>query len=470
MDFRDFTVVALAEDVRQQETTAVDLTKAALANIDRLNPRINAFCAYNSTAALAEAAHIDARISNGEHLPLAGIPIGVKDLEDAQGFVTTFGSQMHVHDAPAAFDSVLVGRLRQAGCVVLGKTNTPEFGFKGKTDNVPFGASCNPWDLHRTPGGSSGGSSAALASGMIPLATGSDGGGSIRIPSALCGLSGIKTSQGRVPNGGAKPPGSGLLTVKGPMTNRIRDAAYVLDQCIGEDPSDIFSLPKPRDPWYPQLDGRLPERVIWSSSMGITSVDREILKACDNVISRLADAGVEIIEKDNIWSTNPFPSWLVFWTAARGRAQGHLRGTPEWQKIDADLRPQIEMGLDKFTAADYARAIDMCHLLNLELEIAFESAPLILTPATRGHAPKIEGDGFVDGQETADWVAFTMGINMTRNPAGIVPIALSDDGMPLGMQVIGRQRQDLTVLRAMTGLEDLLGFEARADVAMLASS
>jgi Asp-tRNA(Asn)/Glu-tRNA(Gln) amidotransferase A subunit family amidase len=179
---------------------------------------------------------------------------------------------------------------------------------------------------------------------------------------------------------------------------------------------------------------------------------------------------VGIIEKENIWSTNPFPSWLVFWTAARGRAQGHLRGTPEWQKIDADLRPQIEMGLDKFTAADYARAIDMCHLLNLELEVAFESAPLILTPATRGHAPKIAGDGFVDGQETADWVAFTMGINMTRNPAGIVPIALSDDGMPLGMQVIGRQRQDLTVLRAMTGLEDLLGFEARADVAMLAGS
>ena len=464
VDFRDYTVVSLVEDVNHQKKSAVDLTKAALANIERLNPTINAFCSHDSSAALAEATTIDDRIANGERLPLAGIPIGVKDLEDAKGFVTTFGSQMHVNDAPATEDSILVHRLREAGCVVLGKTNTPEFGFKGKTDNVPFGASCNPWNTGRTPGGSSGGTSAALASGMVPLATGSDGGGSIRIPAALCGLSGIKTSQGRVPNGGSKPPGSGLLTVKGPMTNRIRDAAYVLDQCMGEDPSDIFALPKPTQAWHPQLDGGLPDKIVWSSTMGITTVDKQILKACEKVIGQLADAGVEIIENEHIWSTNPFLSWLVFWTAARGRAQGHLRGTPEWQNIDADLRPQIEMGLDRFNAADYASAIDMCHILNLELETAFESAPVILTPATRGHAPKIVGDGWVDGEETPDWVAFTMGINMTRNPAGIVPIGLSDDGMPLGMQVLGRQLADLTVLKTMAGMEDLLGFEEKADI------
>lgn len=464
MDFRDYTVVSLAEDVNQQKRSAVELTKAALANIERLNPIINAFCSYDAASAMEAAAMIDKKIANGANLPLAGIPIGVKDLEDAKGFVTTFGSQMHVNDAPATADSVLVNRLREAGCVVLGKTNTPEFGFKGKTDNVPFGASCNPWDIRRTPGGSSGGTSAALASGMVPLATGSDGGGSIRIPAALCGLSGIKTSQGRVPNGGAKPPGSGLLTVKGPMTNRIRDAAYVLDHCMGEEPSDIFSLPKPTEAWYPQLDGNLPEKVVWSSTMGITSVDKQILKACETVVGQLADAGVEIIENNHIWNTNPFLPWLVFWTAARGRAQGHLRGTPEWEQIDADLRPQIEMGLDRFNAADYASAIDMCHILNLELETAFEAAPVILTPATRGHAPKIEGDGWVDGEETPDWVAFTMGINMTRNPAGIVPIGTSADGMPIGMQVLGRQRADLTVLKAMAGLEDLLSFNEKADI------
>jgi Asp-tRNA(Asn)/Glu-tRNA(Gln) amidotransferase A subunit family amidase len=456
--------VSLAEDVNQQKRSAVELTKAALANIERLNPIINAFCSYDAASAMEAAAMIDKKIANGANLPLAGIPIGVKDLEDAKGFVTTFGSQMHVNDAPATADSVLVNRLREAGCVVLGKTNTPEFGFKGKTDNVPFGASCNPWDIRRTPGGSSGGTSAALASGMVPLATGSDGGGSIRIPAALCGLSGIKTSQGRVPNGGAKPPGSGLLTVKGPMTNRIRDAAYVLDHCMGEEPSDIFSLPKPTEAWYPQLDGNLPEKVVWSSTMGITSVDKQILKACETVVGQLADAGVEIIENNHIWNTNPFLPWLVFWTAARGRAQGHLRGTPEWEQIDADLRPQIEMGLDRFNAADYASAIDMCHILNLELETAFEAAPVILTPATRGHAPKIEGDGWVDGEETPDWVAFTMGINMTRNPAGIVPIGTSADGMPIGMQVLGRQRADLTVLKAMAGLEDLLSFNEKADI------
>ena len=136
---------------------------------------------------------------------------------------------------PASTDSVLVARLRAAGAVVVGKTNTPEFGYKGKTDNVPFGASKNPWNLERSPGGSSGGSAAAIAAGMIPLATGSDGGGSIRIPAAVCGLPGFKSSQGRVPNGGPKPTGSGLLTVKGPMTFRTEDAILAMECCLGDE-------------------------------------------------------------------------------------------------------------------------------------------------------------------------------------------------------------------------------------------
>ena len=226
MDFRQTTILDLTQQVQTGQTSCKALVTAALQNIHRLDPVINAFCAVDDARALDEAAKIDQRLAAGEHLPLAGIPFGVKDLEDAQGYITTFGSAFHTEDAPALEDSELVRRLRAAGAIVVGKTNTPEFGYKGKTDNVPFGVTKNPWDLTRTPGGSSGGSSAALAAGMVPLATGSDGGGSIRIPAALCGLSGIKTSQGRVPNGGPKPTGSGLLTVKGPMTRRIRDAAF----------------------------------------------------------------------------------------------------------------------------------------------------------------------------------------------------------------------------------------------------
>ncbi len=467
MDFRETSVIELAQQVNDKARSARELTEAAISNIEQLDPTINAFCAFNPEDALAQADAIDQRIASGETLPLAGIPIGVKDLEDARGFVTSYGSAFHVDDAPAAADSILVERLREAGCIVLGKTNTPEFGYKGKTDNVPFGATKNPWSLEHTPGGSSGGSAAALAAGMIPLATGSDGGGSIRIPAALCGLSGIKTSQGRVPNGGPKPPGSGLLTVKGPMTNRIRDAALALDVCVGDHPTDIFALPNPGVAWSPQITGNLPSRVVWSPTMGFAEMDKEILGICETAVKQLADAGVEVIENDAIWDSNPVFPWLVFWTSARGRAQGHLRGTEAWEKIDANLRPQIEMGLDNYNGADYASAIDACHNLNLQLEAAFADAPLILTPATCGHTPTIEGDGVVNGQETPGWVAFTMGLNMTRNPAGTVPIGLTGAGMPVGMQVIGRQRQDVTVLGAMAAMEDLFNFTAKADLSTL---
>ena len=208
MDFRMTSVVDLAEQVRSKQVSSRELTQAVLDNIERIDGEINSFCAINAEQALVDADEIDGLVAKGKSLPLAGVPIGVKDLEDARGFITTFGSSLHVQDPVAEADSELVRRMKRAGCVVIGKTNTPEFGHKGKTDNVPFGATRNPWNMDYTPGGSSGGTAAALAAGIIPLGTGSDGGGSIRIPSSICGLSGIKCSQGRIPNGGQNPPGS----------------------------------------------------------------------------------------------------------------------------------------------------------------------------------------------------------------------------------------------------------------------
>jgi|TARA_Y100000310_G_scaffold291715_2_gene319864 Asp-tRNA(Asn)/Glu-tRNA(Gln) amidotransferase A subunit family amidase len=464
MDFRDITVIELAEKIRSKEISAIEVTQATLDNIDRLDGELNAFCAVNSEDALAQAEALDRRIASGETPgPLTGIPIGVKDLEDARGFVTTYGSALHVEDAPATDDSVLVARLRAAGCVIVGKTNTPEFGYKGMTDNIPFGASRNPWNKERTPGGSSGGSAAALASGIIPLATGSDGGGSIRIPAALCGFSGIKTSQGRVPNGGSKPPGSGILSVKGPMALRTRDTAFALDVCVGDHPSDIFALPRSDRDWSSQLDTvNPPAKVIWSPTMGFAKVDREILGCCEKVLHKLADNGVEIIENDRIWEEDPVTHWMPIWVASRARAQGDLKGTDGWDLIDRGLRFQIEMGLTNVSGADYAKAVDACHSLNLKLQAAFESAPLILTPTTCGQTPKLEGGGFVNGEETPSWVAFTYGINMTRNPAGTVVAGLTEDGMPVGLQVIGPQRQDVSVLSGMAYLEDVIGFDQRA--------
>ena len=462
MDFRDYSLKDLVNNVQTKQMSAKEITQSALDNIQKYDGELNSFCSVNPEDALLQAEHIDSLISKGERVgKLAGIPIGVKDLEDAKGFITTFGSELHANDPVAMEDSILVKRMRNQGCVILGKTNTPEFGHKGKTDNVPFGITKNPWNLEYSPGGSSGGTSAALASGMIPLGTGSDGGGSIRIPAALGGLAGIKTSQGRIPIGGDTPPGSGLLTVKGPMANTTEDNALALDATVGPHPTDIFSLEEENLNWSENLIDDLPKTAIWSPTMGFSNVDKEILSACEKAINLLADSGVEIIEKETIWEENPVDAWMVFWACACARRQQHLIGTDDFEKIDPLLRLFIEMGTS-MDGASYASSIDACHKLGFQLSNFFEESPLIITPATCGHAPFLEGDGFVNGEQTPSWVDFTMGINMTRNPAGVVPISLLESGLPASLQIIGAQRQDLTVLKAMYSFEKVFEFSDRA--------
>ena len=462
MDFRDYSLKDLVNNVQTKQMSAKEITQSALDNIQKYDGELNSFCSVNPEDALLQAEHIDSLISKGERVgKLAGIPIGVKDLEDAKGFITTFGSELHANDPVAMEDSILVKRMRNQGCVILGKTNTPEFGHKGKTDNVPFGITKNPWNLEYSPGGSSGGTSAALASGMIPLGTGSDGGGSIRIPAALGGLAGIKTSQGRIPIGGDTPPGSGLLTVKGPMANTTEDNALALDATVGPHPTDIFSLEEENLNWSENLIDDLPKTAIWSPTMGFSNVDKEILSACEKAINLLADSGVEIIEKETIWEENPVDAWMIFWACACARRQQHLIGTDDFEKIDPLLRLFIEMGTS-MDGASSASSIDACHKLGFQLNNFFDESPLIITPATCGHAPFLEGDGFVNGEQTPSWVDFTMGINMTRNPAGVVPISLLESGLPASLQIIGAQRQDLTVLKAMYSFEKVFEFSDRA--------
>lgn len=469
MDLRDVSVEQLAARVRSRDLTAVEVVEHSLERIERLDPALNAFTQVDPDRARADAADIDRRIDAGEDVgPLAGIPLGVKDLEDAAGFVTTYGSDLHAGDPPAPHDSIVVARLRAAGAVVVGKTNSPELGFKAATDNIPFGTTANPWDLRRSPGGSSGGSAAAIAAGLVPLATGSDGGGSIRIPSALCGLSGFKASPGRVPVGGPTPPGSGILGVRGPMARRIRDVALALDVCAGPDPSDIFAFPGPHVPWRPQLEGDLvPPRVGWSPTLGFATVDREVAAAVEAAVSRLADAGAEVVEIPQVFTEDPILPWLHLWVAARARAQGHHRGTPEWDRIDPQLRDQIELGLT-LTAVQHAEAIDACHLVNLQLEVALQQAPLLICPALAGQAPVLGRQGTIDGVESVSWVSFTPFLNLSRNPAGTVSVGRTADGLPIGLQVIGRQRDDIGVLRAIAALEDLVGDDALAPIDELA--
>ena len=455
------TVEGLAADVRDGRVSARALTDRALARIEAVNGTVNAFVSLDPARARAEADALDARLAAGHDVgPLAGIPIGVKDLEDAIGFRTTYGSVLRAGEPAATRDSALVARLRAAGCVVLGKTNTPEYGHKGMTDNPLFGATTNPWNAAFTCGGSSGGSAAALAAGMVPLATGSDGGGSIRLPSSICGLSGIKTSQGRVAIANPAAPGSGVLTVVGPMTRRTRDAAYVLDAVVGPHPADPFAHDAPAAPWRPTIDGQPPRRVVWSPTLGFGSNDPEVDVACESAVEALAAAGTEVVRLDRVFDADPLAPWLKMWVTARFKAQGHLMGTPDWDRISPSLQPQIAAG-ERVTGVDYARAVDAVYDLARRLEEVLEGhAPYLLCPTVAGHPPRIGTEhGEIAGEATLAWVQYTPFLNLSRNPGGSVCVGRSSKGVPVGLQIIGRQLDDAGVLRVMAALEDVIGFD-----------
>lgn len=468
MDLRRHSLADLAGLVRSGELAAREVAAAALARIEAVDGGVGAFVAVDGERAMAEALAVDERVAAGEDPgPLAGVPIGVKDLEDAAGFRTTRGSLLFRDGPPAMADSVLVGRLRAAGCVVVGKTNTPELGFRADTVNRLFPPTRNPWAPGRSPGGSSGGSAAAVAAGMVPLCTGSDGGGSIRIPSALCGLSGLKPSLGRVPSGGPHPPGWPTLSTKGVIARTARDVALAYDAVVGPDPTDLRSLPAPERGWAGSLAGdgpsrpTPPARVAWSATLGYAAVDREVRAVCEAAVARLADEGTDVVEVDGPFDADPADAWMTIVGASTLRELGHHRGTEMWDRLD----PYVAWALDRaagVSGAGYVAAEDVAHHLNLALAGLFSGlgpGSLLLAPTVAGQAPRSGEDGTVDGQPSPRWVACTYPFNMTRSPAGTVCAGFTADGMPVGLQVVGPQHADVAVLRLVAHLEDLLALD-----------
>ena len=287
----------LAALVRSRELSPVELMERSLARIEALNPSLNAFVQLDAEGALGEARALEQRLAGGEEAgPFAGLPLGVKDLENAAGFVTTRGSRLY-RDNRVDFDDAHVARLKAAGAIVVGKTNTPEFGHIPFTDNELFGATRNPWNLERTPGGSSGGSSAALASGMVPLATASDGGGSIRIPACYTGLYGLKPSQGRTPIAPRPMPTWLSISCYGPLTRCVRDAAIYLDVVAGPHPADPESLPAPDVSYAGTLEEPLPKlRIAFNETLGVTRVQRDVLREVRTAAEAFAAMGHEVEE------------------------------------------------------------------------------------------------------------------------------------------------------------------------------
>ena len=437
------TALEIAASVRSGETTAVAVIDATFARIARLNPALNAIIAGDQERARSQAAVIDARLATGGHdqLPLAGVPLAVKDTEDTIGYRTTHGSRLFADHPPAESDSILVGRLKAAGCVVVGKSNVPEFACSADTSNLLFGSTRNPCDLERVAGGSSGGAAAAVASGMVPLGTASDGGGSIRIPASACGLPGFKPSLGRIPDGGPRPVDWPLVTTRGVLTRTVGELLAALDVIVGPDPTDLRSLPAPCEPFSTAVARTdLPRRVGWSPRLGYDWTEPSVLAACERVIHRLAESGVEVIEIDTIFDSEPYDVWGPLIAAYVQRSVGdHDRSL-----LTEEVRTGIE-DADRLTARDLVAVEDTCHHLNLQLAEVFADVDLLLTPTLHRDPPR--------SGETIAWIRATGVFNLTRSPAGTIPVGLSDAGLPVGLQVVGPQHGDVAVLAMMARLE-----------------
>lgn len=437
------SLIEIAELVRSGKRSARSVVTEALATIQERNDACNAFVAVNTEQAIKDAEALDGRVLNdGPVGPLAGVPLAVKDTEDSLGYRTTFGSRLWASAPLATRDSVLVARLKAAGCIVVGRTNTPELAAKGVTDNPVFGATRNPFDRARSAGGSSGGAAAAVATGMVPLATGSDGGGSIRIPAAACGLPGFKPSLGRIPDGGPTPVDWANLTSRGVLTRTVDELLTVLDVIVGPDPTDLRSLPAPSVPWtHAVAMQRPPVRIGWSPTLGYAEVDPVIVEACLAEVQRLAGDGIEVVEIPNVFDRDPVMTWATLVSSYLHRSVVGRNLT----LMDPDVRGYVEMAAG-LTAQQLVEADDACHMLNLQLVTTFQRCDLLLTPTLAFEPPLI-------GENDNRFVRATYPFNMTRSPAGTVPVGMTPGGLPIGLQIVGPQHGDVAVLALMRQIE-----------------
>jgi aspartyl-tRNA(Asn)/glutamyl-tRNA(Gln) amidotransferase subunit A len=445
--------------IRSKEITPLELMEMTLARIEADNPAINAFIDLRAEQSLDEARDMTDRLTAGKDLgPLGGIPIGVKDLEDVAGMVTSFGSTIY-KDHIAAEDSVQVKRLKRAGAIVVGKTNTPEFGFTFFTTNRIYGVTRNPWDLKRTPGGSSGGSAAAVAAGMVPIATGSDAGGSIRTPAAYTGCFGLKTSFGRIPSGGFAGPLPLLpmhpIAVTGPLTRSVADAALFLDCVAGAHPCDPDSLPAP-DRSYLKCLQKIPARlkIAFSPTLGYAKVQNDVMRAVEKAVNGFEEMGhcVEIWQKS---LPDVADDWFKL-LACDFYAQIQQDLEQNRQELGRSMVASLE-GLKSFSLKDRIAAQKTKTELNRVLWELFDQFDLLMTPTMPMEAFDAKGPppSEIDGVPIPllGSLAFTYPFNLAGNPAASVPAGFTEKGLPAGLQIIGPRLRDDRVLQAAFAFE-----------------
>ncbi len=451
----------LAALIRRRQLSPVELMEASLARIDELNPRLNAFVQLDAERALAEARSQTERQARGADLgPLGGLPLGVKELENAEGFRTTAGSRAFV-DRWAARDDVHVARLRAAGAICVGKTNSPEFGYTAFTTNDVFGTTRNPWNLERTPGGSSGGSSAAIATGMVPLATASDGGGSIRIPACFVGAFGLKPSFGLVPVAPRDPLPWIDFTVYGPLTRTVRDAALYLDQVAGYDALDPTSYPRLEPSYLAALDVPLPKlRIALNLQLSCPRVQHDVLREVEQAARVFESLGHQVELRDeriepltDHWMTlSHFQSLAMLEDLLRNRRD----------LLSVGYRGELE-GIEQIGPGQIGEAQRARARLTTWLADLFARYDLLLTPTMPVEA--FDADGpippLVEGVPlTGGIIAFTAPFNMSGHPAATVRAGFSDAGLPVGLQIVAPRHADALALRAALAYEQVRPWQA----------
>jgi Asp-tRNA(Asn)/Glu-tRNA(Gln) amidotransferase A subunit family amidase len=458
-----FTPAAdLARLIRTRELSPVEAVITVLARIEAVNPRINAYCTVAGELARGRAREAEAKVMRGEALgPLHGVPISFKDLTPTAGIRTTFGSTIFEHNVPAE-DGLIVQRVKAAGAIVIGKTNTPEFGCKGVTDNRVFGPTRNPWNLDMVAGGSSGGAAAALAAGLAPLAEGSDLAGSIRIPAAACGVVGLKPGPGRVPRYPA-PNGWQTLSVNGPMARSVRDTALLFGVLCGPDERDPGSLPATGEDFVAACDagaagsdGLRGLRVAWSPDLGYAPVDSRVAQVAGAAARTFALLSCELDEAHPGFSD---PDALFRSLTAPVRAAAYARYLDEWgDQMDPMLTGRIRLA-DGVSAVDYERLFQRRTELYQTVRRFFERYDLLVTPTLA--LPPFPIDDPYPPAEVAGrpitspigWFPFTFPFSLTGHPAISVPAGWTDDGLPVGLQIVGRRYAEATVLTAAAAFE-----------------
>jgi aspartyl-tRNA(Asn)/glutamyl-tRNA(Gln) amidotransferase subunit A len=454
----------LADRVRAGELSARNLLDLSLARIERFDPRLNAVFFLDPDRAWADAERVDQRVAAGDDPgPFAGIPMGVKELAQVQGWPDTNASVPYAEaGAVAEFDCAEVARLRGAGAVLVGLTTAPEHGTVSYTVSKLHGVTRNPWNLERTPGGSSGGSAASVAAGLFPACTGSDGGGSIRIPSSYSGLFGMKTTFGLL-GAGPEPFNYSMTSVHGPIVRTVRDAARYLDATAGPTPTDPTSLPAPPVPFEDLVaSGEATERLrgkraAWTSTLGYAGTDPEVEKvAHDAAMALVAEAGLELVDVP-VEMPKPGVAWGLL--SLLNTAAFHLDfESQHLDELDPVHRAGVELMMNLRPSGLY-KAIRRRHELMLASARIWSDVDVLLTPTTPTTAFQAEGtlSGTVAGREVNLMglsAAFTAPFNMTGQPAASIPVGLVD-GLPAALQVVAARHGDDLCLGAGALLERL---------------